>query len=355
MRLASDVHNVWQLIGVVGLLVVILAKPSSSADYPDTAVLRCMGEIQANLYNDRYEQARVISDSLTLANPSNPLPLLVWAGLLVGEMKEKEENLYEEELFALLKRANKLAVVLSRSPIDSVRAWAFLALGHTWAYRSLWEARFGSAAQAYRRGKQAKAYYRQGLETDSTLYDLYAGIGEYNYWKSTKAGFLRSLGLIHNEKQIGIEQVSLAADSSLVSQASARRGLMWIYLDDDQYDSAIAIAKLMHTEYPGGRAFVWALAQAYFQKEEYAEAIVFLEKMRRRITAPPENYHKLISVDHMIATSYQALGEPDQACHTAFMFTKYQSDIPDYVRREQKKKIKFLKKLVKEAKSEKPE
>ena len=355
MRAVANKPTVLRYVVPVLLLATVMAVPSLGSDYPDTTVLRRMREIQPDLYNDRYEWVRSACDSLVAANPSNPLPLLVWAGLLLGEMKEKEENLYKEELFKLLEQSNELAVELCQSPNVSTRAWAFLALGHTWAYRSLWEARFGSAAQAYRRGKQAKAYYQQGLKCDSTLYDLYAGMGEYNYWKSTKAGFLRSLGLIHNERQIGIDQARLAADSSVISRASAKRGLMWIYLDDDQPDSTIAIAELMHQEYPGGRVFVWALAQAHFHKKEYRKAIVYLREMRRRIAAPPENFHKMISVDYLMANCYQALNEPDNAFRTAADFSEYESDIPDYVRSDQKKKIKYLRKLAKKGRSKRSE
>lgn len=334
-----------RLSGAVGLLWLVLTAPSFCAEFPDPEVIRRLVEIQGELYNDRYEIAQAASDSLAHNNEGNPFPLIIWSNVLLTEMREKEQNMYEERLFDLLDQAEREGTILLESNDSLIKAWACLALGHTWANRSLWEARFGSSTQAYRKGKKAKAFYEEGLSYYPKLYDLYGGLGEYNYWKSSEAGFLRSIGLISNEKAEGIKQVHIAADSSAISRASARRGLIWIYLNEEMYDSSIAIASQMHQEYPDGRAFIWAMAQGYFKNGDYDRALRYLYWMRSKINAPPENYHKLISVDYLIGESYLELGNNDKARETGLRFLTYQGEISDQVESDQKKKIKQLEKL----------
>ena len=342
MLSARNKHAKVKLTGAVGLLSLVLTASLFCAEFPDPRVIARISEIQAELYNDRYETARAAAESLAVNNEGNPFPLLIWSNVLITEMKEKEENLYEKRLFNLLDEADRLSMILLQSSDSTAKAWACLALGHTWANRSLWEARFGSSAQAYRKGRQAKAYYEEGLGYYPKLYDLYAGLGEYNYWKSSEAGFLRSIGLIRNERDDGIRQLQLAADSSAISRASARRGLIWVYLNQGELDSSIAIARKMHREFSDGRAFIWALAQAYFEKQEYGRALEFLYKMRQKIVAPPENYHKLISVDYLIAQCYLELGDEKQLRETGLRFLAYQNRITEPVLSDQRKKIKLL-------------
>ena len=90
-----------------------------------------------------------------------------------------------------------------------------LYLGHQAAYRSLYEARFGSRFSALTYGLKAKGFYRDGLAADSALYDLYLGLGSYHYWKSAKAGILRTAGIFNDDKEKGISEIRKAIDSSL--------------------------------------------------------------------------------------------------------------------------------------------
>ena len=49
--------------------------------------------------------------------------------------------------------------------------------------------------------------------------------------------------IFSNDKQKGIQELYLTVDSSRISAATARNALIYIWLDQDEYDSVITISR----------------------------------------------------------------------------------------------------------------
>ncbi len=266
---------------------------------------------------------------------------------MITVMFDREDNLYPEEFNRLIDSARSKASSLCDTASNGTRAWMCLFLGHVEAYRSLWESRFGSLVTAIKKGRRAKKEYEQGLTYDSSLYDLYFGLGLYHYWKSAKAGILRWIGLIHNDKDKGIAQLYLAADSSLISRESARSALIWIRLDRKEYDSVIAGCRQMRKRYPDGKALLWPLARAYYGKKDYRNALQTFQLLRRRIADDPGNYSNLIECDYHLYRCFEKLSLDAEANKVADRMQQYYDKIPKDVRRRQRAKIALLRRAAK--------
>ena len=305
-----------------------------------------ISQIIYNVFTDNYDEAYKICDYLIKTNPDDPSGYFFKAYSLMAEMTEKHENLHQDKFFELLDSVEIAANKLMDTCQIDCKAWCQWYIGNVWAYRSLWKARFGSFIAAYKLSSKAGKKYKLGLSYDSSLYDLYAGLGAYHYWKSAKAGFLRKIRLFKDERKKGIEELRLAADYSLISRETAKKTLITIYNDYKQYDSAIIIAEDMLEKYPNGVSFLWGMSWAYYYKKDYSRACDYFVQLRNQLTKNSGNYYKIIICDAQITRCYEQLKMKIEAKEWANHLNNYYDQISVKVHSEQKKNIKYLKKMM---------
>ncbi len=333
----------WALLALMTSIVLIYIPTCVLAgDYLDGAKSQYLLNIQELLYNDRFNGADSLARVMIEEYPDDPAGYLFRAITLVTVMFDREENLNPEQFNRLIDTTVTKALSIRDTASNCTRAWMCLFLGHAEAYRSLWESRYGSLVSAVKMGRRARKEYERGLACDSSLYDLYFGLGLYNYWKSAKAGFLRWIGLIHNDKDKGITQLHLAADSSFISQESAYSALIWIGLDRGQYDSVIAGCREMRKKYPDGKALLWPLARAYYEKKDFPNAVKTFELLRERIACDPGNYFNLIECDYYLYRCSEKLSMKREADGIAGRMQQYYGQIPKEIRKKQRLKIALL-------------
>ncbi len=334
------------MIFIISLfLTIFFSQHITAADFPDSQTIAILQEVQENLYNDNFSNALKLSDSLVNLYSDNPSGYLFGAITVLMSIFDSEDNtaadIFKHDIDTVLSLVTRtIDSCLDCSP--RVHAWMYLCSGHAKLYRSLWEARFGSKMKAITQARAAAGDYQRGLETDSSLYDLYFGLGLYHYWKSAKAGFLRWLHIIKNEKEQGIRELRLASEKSLISRHAARSALIWIWLDSKQYDSVIVLAQEMAETYPEGKSFLWPLAQAYFERGDYQQAAEVYERLWERFIKEPGNYYNLIECDYQLYQCYRKLADDTGAKKIATRVHRYGQQIPMETRKRQQKKLMFL-------------
>jgi hypothetical protein len=301
--------------------------------------------VQQKLFDDRFAEADSIIAAYRQLNPADPTGMLFQAGSLITQMTDREEELSPDLFKALIDSCLEMTEPMLVTATPREQAWLRLIRGHAHAYRSIYSSHFGSFAAAIDHGFDAKGEYREGLKADSTLYDLYFGLGSYHYWKSAKAGFLRWIGIFNNDKAKGIRELKLAADSSLVSREAATNALIWVHFDNDQFDEARQMVDSAMLRYPNGKSFLWPLAKALFEQEEYASALTTFEELRRRLALQPGNYYNLIECDFYLTKCHERLSQQDMASATAEKFAEYYSELTKAVQDRQKKNLSYLKKM----------
>ncbi|MEW5923007.1 MAG: hypothetical protein AB1746_03380, partial [Candidatus Zixiibacteriota bacterium] len=211
-----------------------------------------------------------------------------------------------------------------------------------YAYRALWESRFRSNFSAVKLGMKARGAYQDGLDIDSTLYDLYVGMGTYHYWKSVKSGILRSAGLFKDEREKGIEEIEKAADSSLFSKDAARSALIWILIDREEYDSAIVLAQSLYEKFPMGKTFLWPQAEAYLKSERFADAARVYSGIRQSLLNNPGNYYNFIECSYQLHKVLNETGDLNGMKKIIIDVRANFDNIPKETRRKQKQKLAYL-------------
>jgi len=314
--------------------------------YMDSTRIDFFTRAQEYLFNDRFAAADSAYAAHIEREPEDPAGYLFRAAGLMADMSDREENAHSDQFHELLDQTDRLTLRILETCDDETASWMYLLRGHMQAYRSLWESRFGSFLTAVKKGFAANHEYKAGLELDSTLTDLYAGIGSYHYWKSAKAGLLRLVGVFKNEKDKGIAELRAAAARSLLHRELARSALIWIWLDKQEYDSASMLASQFVRKYPEGKTFLWPLAQALFRRGQYAEAGETYRTLRSKLVRSPGNYYNLIEVDYFITQTHNWQGEDAQARKAARRLQEYYVEIPRETLKRQKDRINFMEKII---------
>ena len=337
MRLNSFLY-----IYVVVLSFLITNSAWCESDYLTDVKKQRVLHIQENIYLDDFQSAFVDADSLILLYPDDPIGYLFKASVMLGEMVDSEEELTP----AFFKHLIDTTIILSEQKIQSLdsnrQAWMYLWIGHARAYRSLYESRFGSFTQALKNGFKAKSAYENGLKSDSSLFDLYGGLGMYHYWKSAKAGFLRWIHVFKNDKQKGIDELYLTIDSSLISADAAKCALVWIYIDKNEYKTAIDLSDELLEKYKNGRTFLWAQGKVYYKDESYHKSIKIYQRIKNQLMQNGNNYYNIIETDFRMYESYKKLGLEQEASESAKQIYEYLNKIPESTKKRQKGKINSL-------------
>lgn len=318
---------------------------STANTYLNSQKIDILIEGQRLLFNDRFSTVDSLYDVYISNYPGDPAGYLFKAAALMGEMTDREENLYPDLFKTLLDSVEALIARQLDSCSSETSAWMYLYSGHARAYRSLWESRFGSFFSAVKHGFAARSEYDKGLKADSTRYDLYLGLGSYHYWKSAKGGLLRFFRILKNEKDKGVRELHLAEDSSLLSQELARSALIWVWLDKKEYDSVISIASEFVRKYPDGKSFLWPLATACYKDKNYARALETYQKLRERIETAPGNLYNLIECDYYLCQCLEKLGRKNDARKQARKFEEYHDSISKNIRKRQRRNIAYIRRL----------
>lgn len=332
------------LLAVIALTLYPAPAPLA-AEYMDSARVAELLAIQDAILNEQFGPALSLSEQLIAEAPADPSGYLMAAATLLGDMTGAESNLHEERFKALLDTAVLLADTALATADSAHAAWLHLYIGHARAYRALWESRFGSFIAAAKLGFSAAEAYERGLAADSSVYDLYLGLGSFHYWKSAKAGLLRWMGIIKDDKDLGVRELNLAADSSVIFGDAARQAMIWVWLDRGFYDSAAVAATIAHQRYPEGNLFLWPLAEARQKNRQYDDAIATYRRLRDRIAADPGNYYNLISIDYQLALCYEALGDKEMVKTIARTVRDYRRVIPRHTEYRQRNTLENLNRM----------
>jgi tetratricopeptide (TPR) repeat protein len=294
------------------------------------------------LMNGRWASALEIYSKISKVDSIDPGGFLFRAGVLQAEMMDCERNLYAESFPALLDSTRIFAERKLKSCGKQDSALCYLYLGHQLAYRSLYEARFGSSFSALEHGLKAKGEYHKGLTADSSLYDLYLGLGSYHYWKSVKAGILTWTGIFKNDREKGIREIHIAIDSALFSKESARSALIWIFIHEKKYDSAVVLADDFYRKYPEGKTFLWPLGEAYYKSEHYTEAEKIYIRLFNILKAEEDNFYNLIESGYWVIKCIEKTGNRVVQKEISKYINSVYKEIPKDIRREQKSKLSYI-------------
>ena len=271
-------------------------------------------------FQENYPLAESRFQTLIRMAPEDPAGYFFLAALHHAQMIDYESNFKEDEFYHNVTIAKKLA--RKRINKDKNDPWSYLVLGNAYGAKAVYEAKKGNWWSGLNEGLRAKSALKQAIKCDPELYDAYVGLGSYHYWASVMTRALWWLPFVGDHREQGISEMKLAYEKSIFSRAAAASGLVWIYIEEKQYQEAISLAQQMQSKYSQGKLFLWPLAEAYFRKRDWDSALVDYRELLGRIenehsSGNPDQSYNLIECKFYIANSLFGLAryaECDSVC-----------------------------------------
>jgi len=278
---------------------------------------------------ERFTRADSLFRALVKALPGDPWGHFFWAVEIAARMMDAEQDSFSPAFSIQLSIAQQLAEKelkkLKREKKQGTRPDLFLLMGNIWGYRAIYEHRRGYWGGGLSAGLKAKKNFDRALKLDSTLYDAYSGLGNYNFWKSERTRKFLISAFFPDERKKGIEQLILAKEKGYFSRPAAAASLMWALIKQKDYFRALALADSLAQAYPEAKSPLWAKGTIYQEKKSWdSTAAVFSLLFRRLETDSSQSGFNLVECRWRLANAYFNSGRHQDAlleCEAARNYT----------------------------------
>lgn len=294
---------------MISRLATLLVLLSFSAAYPaslkpsDKDLTLFQSTIDC-VFADSFSRAEQLVASYNDTIPGQPIYHLLYASILHSRMMDSEDYSHETDFMNNVDKAIEgFEKWIELNPRD---AWGYFLQGTAYGYKTIWQGQKGSWFKSMLTGLKAKGRFFDALEIDPHLYDSYTGIGSYHYWSSVK---LRSIfPFLSDNRDEGLSELRLAADSSLISGKAAYAAYGWALLNEKKFQEATKVAEHLKEITDGGRGSLWLMAAVHWNWGNIRKAIedygLLTESLAR---AGDQNDYNLIFCRYRRGTAYYAL------------------------------------------------
>lgn len=296
--------------------------------------------------NGQYGEALELFDQIIDRRPQHPAGYFFKAAALQAKMMDLEDYRWESDFYAFLDTTEELCRHIQRA--DREDPWTEFFLGGTFGFRAAYQAKRGHWWSGFKNGRRAKASLEKALRLDPQLWDAYLGLGTYHYWRSRMTGFLKWLPFFSDQRERGIRELWLTAQRGHFSSASAKEGLVWIYIEEGEYGRALSLSQELCKLYPSGRSFLWGMARALWGKGDWKGAEDVYRRILNSVEAEKlDNHYNAIECRYWIARClFNRREYPSciRECRTIFQY-----DPDPSVRRRLKGKLEVTAQLLSQA------
>ena len=294
-------------------------------------------------FQENFSQAEQTFLNLIQADTLEPVGYYFLALTFQAQMLDLESDFKMDQFEAALESSIQLAE--NRLKSNKSDKMAFLTLGNCYGSWAIQEARAGSWFRAFRLGLRAKDKWEKAIALDSGLYEAYAGLGSYLYWKSVFTKRFNWLPFVKDKRQQGIQMLRLASENSEISRDFALSSLMWVNLKEKSYKEALDLAFHFQNKYPQAKFPLWAEGFIYYEKFDWRNALQAFKKLFSRLQeTQPFNHYNLIEVEFRMANCYYNLGKYNEARFLCEKILDY--DLDKRTQQRQRQKIIETKKLL---------
>ena len=275
------------------LVIVLMGGIISTASGTDAHILTDRSTsskiISELLANENYEVALLFADSIKSSDPQNPFGALLIATILNSRAIDFEDGEDDEKLEQACQEVENLSLIYFADKYSSL-VYRFY-LGTVEMYRMLVQVKRGSYFKAFRGIRRAGKLFDEAVKIDSTFWDAYYGTGVYTYYRSSRAGLLRTLHLISDNRERGISYIHLAAENGTITALAAQNTLAWIALERKEYENSLEMSSRLNRKHPKTRAFLWCKGNALRKLYRWEEVIVAYTQLLNSVTSEQRNNH----------------------------------------------------------------
>ena len=274
------------------------------------------------IYNIQFDSAEVVFKNLMLDYPESPagrffLAMIDWWRIAIDPENESLDNLFFEKLEDVIYHCDQ---ILKK---DKKNLDAIFFKGGSIGFRGRLRGLRDSWIKAADDGREALPLLQLAWSIDSTNHDLLFGMGIYNYFAEVipdEFPYIKPLMIFFpkGNKQLGIQQLQIAAEKAKYASIEAMYFLLYIYYhyEEDLYQ-ARKFAAYLHEKYPMNPIFHRYLGRTYIKFGDYKTASDIFKEiyLRSEKGLPGYNKNAMREASYYIGMNYRLEAKYDSSAH----------------------------------------
>ncbi len=297
------------LLVFISIFIFVPVLPAQN--YPDREVDSLLKSGIGNIISDNYTKAAATFGVLQNNYPNLPLGKIYLAAVKIAKAYDLAENFDDRFINKNLEAAVEQSEELINKDKNNIWYRYFYALST--GYKAYFEVLNKDWLPAFTNGLNSVSDLERCLKMNPGFYEAYTALGTFKYWKSRKTELISWLPFIKDEREEGIKQLRIAADSSSYNKYLAMNSLIWVYIDKGEYNNAVTVALSALKKFPGSRLFMWGLARAYENTDEEKSVKVYSQILDSYRAENCLNDYNEILIKHIIAQQYSKIGNTQKA------------------------------------------
>ena len=255
--------------------------------------------------NHSYVEDFSVAESLIIEvkeqEKDHPAPYFLLASLYELMWIDLGEMSYKEKIFIYADSASDKGKLWSKNHPDD--PWGYFFVGGSYTlkifYYTIREDYLGSFFLI----NPAIYYLEKAREVDTTIADIYLGLGSWEYAK----GHFPFMG---KNKEKGLSMIKKAIVKGKYVSLYSALAYANICIEEENYDEAIAVLRPLIACFAYSRTFNWPLLKAYYGKEDYNETLKIADKL---IKISASNDYSKFEANYYRASALLELNELDEA------------------------------------------
>src|SRR2546421_8939904 len=265
-------------------LTILLA--GGNALYDDPVADHLIRTAEESTYMLHLDDARAAARELQQRYPDHPAGFLIMAETYWWEAQADPHNQKIEDAYYKAQdlAQNKAEAALKAGKYSKVEVLAYLAS----AYGS--NARFqvtqkGAYFSALKSGLRAHKVAEQVFALDKDYYDIYVGLGAFNYFAGTLPSMIKPFAWLfgaHGDKDTGVQQLKTAMEKARYARTEARIVYYSALLSNKEYGAALPVLEKLIVDYPDNLVlYIWA-TEWHREQRKNLEGADYFERMYQK-------------------------------------------------------------------------
>ena len=309
------------------IIYFILFNFTVAQEFPNQRVDSLLKSGIMNIVNQEYTEANKYFKQLASEYPELPLGKIYLAASKIAEAYDYKKEYDSDYIESNLQEAKEHAEKLLSTDEDNLWFNYYYALAE--GFFAYYDAIRNNWLSALSTGMNSISAFGNCINIENNFYEAYIAIGTYEYWMSRKTEFLEWMPFYEDETEIGIEKLRAAIESASYNSHLAVNSLIWIYIDQKDFNTAIEIGRNVVDEFPDSRYFKWGLARAYEDVNIDSSIQLYYDLLESFRQEKYQNYINEIVLKHIIAQQYFKTGEKEKALNLCDEILSV-SDLNDY-------------------------
>ena len=293
------------------LINILSVNPIFGQDYPDKRIDSLLKSGIELIISQDYSSAEANFKHLDAEYPQLPLGKIYLAACSIAESFDFAEEYDTEFIEATLDETKEIIEELLS--IDENNLWYIYFYALAEGYISYYEALNKNWLTSISKGLNSISAFEHCLDIDDRFYESYIAIGTFEYWKSRKTEFVSFMPFYEDDTEAGIDNLRVASKLASYNSYLAINSLIWIYIDQKDFNSAVELGKEALAEFPNSRYFKRGVARAYEEIDAQRAIEVYTEILNSYPSNRKQNRINYVKFNHKIAQQYATIGENKKA------------------------------------------